>query len=150
MKVPEEYLGQLVAIQLARPVYIYDYAAHVRLLVRDKVNEEMIMLQHVMVPNVKDAQELAALQLQNVPIPMREATMDKLQAVQVVAIADDSVTVEMMMPSQDGTTMRVVRKTIPSSLILSCDRMVEFDRTPPEVTQKSFAVAPDKPRVQLR
>ena len=81
---------------------------------------------------------------------MREATLDKLQAVQVMSITDDSVTVDMMMPSPDGTTMRVVRKTVPSSLILSIDYMVEFDRSPPEVTQKSFAGAADKPRVQLR
>lgn len=145
MKVPEEYIGQLVAIQLARPVYIYDYAAHVKL----PMEAEQMMLQHVMVPACKP-EEIAQLQLGNQPIPMREATLDKLQAVQVKRIEEDSVTVEMMMPSQDGTVMRVVRKTIPSSLILSIDRMVAFDRTPPEVTHKTFASAADAPRVKLR
>jgi hypothetical protein len=149
MKVPQEYLGKLVAIQLARPTYVFDYAAHVKLLDNEGFLREELMLQPLMVPAVSP-QEASSLMVSGQPVPMRESTREVLTAVQVVAVADDSITVEMMIPNESGTSIRQVRKLIPSGLILAIDHMVTFEGAPPQVTQHREAAAPPATKVTLK
>lgn len=129
MKVSEEYVGKLVGMHLGRPVAMFEYGAHVKWDGRDLITPAP------MVKAVQDGTQSVA---------MSETLMGAL----VVAVADDSVTVKLLIPDPDGKSGVVMLKMIPSALILSIDTVDHVDAPMPTVTPRARAV-PHKPLVQL-
>ncbi len=129
MKVPEEYVGKLVGMHLGRPVAMFEYGAHV---VWDK--KELI----TPAPMIKN------LQGGTQSISMSETLMGAL----VVSVADDSITVKLLIPDPDGKSGVVMLKTIPTALILSIDAVDQVDAPMPTATSRAREAA-RKPLVQL-
>lgn len=149
MKIPADYLNQVVAVQLGRPVCVYDYAAHIHLVNDDgSKGEQQFMLKEVVEPAVEpvEAQRLHALQQ---PIPMRTAARDSITFAQVLAITEDSLTLRLFMPSEDNQGVRFIKKTIPSALVLSIDMVEQYEAPVPELVKMQRAPAPSKPLVTL-
>ena len=110
MRVSKEFVGKVVSIQVGRPLYIIDYAAHLKF-----ANKPQTMIAGE--PVMKGENPVA---------------MDILIAVEVIEVLDDNLTVQMVTPGQN-----LVRKTIPTALILSIDEVVEFEAANlPDVTKR--------------
>lgn len=121
MKVPKSYEGLFVCVQLAAPVYMFGYGAHV------KINGE----QHVMPsPIIKtDASGKQSSAMTNL-----------LTGVRVVRVHEDSVVFELY-DFDDAGTGTIMSKLVPSQLILSIDRVSSADAALPEVTVRTRAKA---------
>ena len=129
MKVSQEFVGKVVAVQFARPTYMFEYAAHVTYKDPATGAERTGLVPHpVQVPKPSANPEERPL-----AVAMER---DMLTAVTVVTVTDDSVTLEILMPIGDGSHGQVVRKTVPSALILSIDEIVSYDEMPMPVITK--------------
>lgn len=116
MKVSTELVGRIVSIQLARPVYITDYKAHVQ----TKDGRSLLMGEPVMTDTPKG------------PGPV---VMDILLACDVIAVSEDSVKVALIVGNGN-----VIHKTIPSALIAAIDEVVAFESDSlPTVTERKRA-----------
>ena len=108
MHVSKEFVGKVVSIQVGRPLYIIDYAAHFKFKDHVALAGEPVM---------KGEQPVA---------------MDIIIGSEVVEVLDDNITLVLMTPGGN-----VVRKTIPTALILSIDEVVEFEAANlPDVTKR--------------
>lgn len=122
MKVPKSYEGLFVCVQLAAPVYMFGYGAHV------KIKGE----QHVMpAPIIKaDASGKQSSAMTNL-----------LTGVRVVTVHEDSVVFELYDFEDAATTGTIMTKLVPEQLILSIDRVASVDAALPEVTVHTRAKA---------
>ncbi len=117
MKVSQGLVGEIVSIQLARPVYMTDYKAHIK--TRD--GRERMMGSPIMTETGKG------------PGPV---VMDILLGCDVLEVTEDSVRVAII------TDNNIIQKTIPSALIACIDRVVAFESDElPAVTERQRAVA---------
>lgn len=149
MHVSKELKGHLVAIQLARPTYAYEYGAHLSGLT-GSYQDELLVPQPIV---TCEPQELELAQLERRPPETRPTTRDALQAVLVHEVGDDFVAVDMLVPDRSGTSACTIRKTIPSSLIVAIDEVVAVDVDLPTVTRHVRAEpqpAPPQGRVTLK
>jgi len=114
MHVSKEFVGKLVSVQVGRPLYMIDYAAHFKF---------------------KDRTFLAGEPVMNGEKPL---AMDIIIGSEVVEVLDDNITLKMMTPGGN-----VVRKTIPTALILSIDEVLEFESDNlPDVTKRVRQASP--------
>jgi hypothetical protein len=102
MKVSPELVGHNVCVQLARPLYMIDYAGHLKLGDKSWFMGEPVMT------NTANGKGPILLEL--------------LYGVEVVAVTDDSVTVAQITESRS-----IVHHTFPSALILNISEVVKFD-----------------------
>lgn len=145
MKVPKSLEGRMVAVQLARPVYVFEYAAHIVL-----EGVSMLVPKMMLAPAVplEEAQNLA---INNRHVLMKPVMRDLLEIVQVKAVHDDCITVEMLVPLQNQDAyVSTVHKTIPSALIVSIDEVVQHEMPAPTLTQMVRQPAESKPLVALK
>ena len=124
MKVPKSYEGKLVGIHLARPVYMFEYGVHVKM----PSGVELLCP----APIMKEGSDLK-------PQP---SLSEFLMGAHVVSVEDDSITVELFVPNNDGKVGCVMEKCIPSGLILSIDNVKTFESEMPQVTRQVRAPAP--------
>lgn len=127
MKVPKDYKGYVVAIQLARPVYVFSYAAHIRWSIR---SEERIALQHAEAPlSSYTAEEISIMvKAGNQDDIERESVMrDAFPGVLVVDVADDSVTFALPVPSNLQGKVHLVHKTVGFENVVGVDVLHEHD-----------------------
>ncbi len=116
MKVSPELVGHMVSIQLARPVYMTDYKAHVQ----TKDGRALLMGEPIMTDTAKGTGPVV---------------MDILLGCDVIAVTEDSVKVAIIVGAGN-----VVHKTIPSALIAAIDEVVAFESDAlPTVTERKRA-----------
>lgn len=120
MKVSNELVGQVVTIQLARPLYIIDYASHV------KFSED-------------DQQLIGEPMLQGTREEPRPAAMDILIGVTVREVTDDSVTVELLTPKSNLSLI-----TVPSALIIQIAQITKHQPTELPTVTKYQAAEPSR------
>jgi len=96
---------------------MFEYGAHVRWDGRDLITPS---------PMIKTAQD------GNQSVAMSDTLVGAL----VVAVADDSVTLKLLIPDPDGKSGVMMIKTIPSALILSIDVVDQVDAPMPTVTPR--------------
>jgi hypothetical protein len=117
MKVSPELVGRVVTVQVARPLYVIDYAAHVKYLGKDE--------QLIGEPVMQGEKPLA---------------MDVFLGVEVVSVTDDQIRVVMYTPGQHRSAI-----TIPSGLILAITELTAFEPSDvPVVTTMKRQVAASK------
>ncbi len=88
MKIPKEDVGKTVTIELARPIYIMDYAAHVTY----PDGQKGLIGEPLKASAAKDAPPIA---------------MPLLIGVQVAEVGEDSVMVSMLTPGGNQSLIRV-------------------------------------------
>lgn len=132
MKIPKSYEGQLVCIHLGAPVYMFEYGAHMQLDGRELVTPA---------PVVRQVQgKEGAVQSQ--------AMSNLLIAVRVAEVADDSIAVDIFADHKgDPKRCSIIRKRVPSALVMSIDTVTAFDVEMPVPVQQ--IVQAPKPLVQL-
>ncbi len=141
MRIDPALVGHMIAVQFARPVYMYEYGAHVRLNGQSK---EHLMAQPIMTPDCTQEQAKAALATGVMP-PMKQMARDVLVGVLVSAVTEDSVTFDCLTPAPDGQSMMMVRKTVPSTIVVSIDEVVDHDMPLPAATRQVRAPAAAPP-----
>jgi hypothetical protein len=112
MKVPKEFEGKMVALQLARPVYMFEYGVHAKYQGKEYLVARPIVKEGPGGPDDPHAQA---------------AMTDVLLSALVVQVTDDMVTVAIFDPDPSGDTGNEMHKTIPSALILSIDEVAGFE-----------------------
>jgi hypothetical protein len=103
MKVSPELIGRVVSIQVAAPLYMIDYAAHLKYA----DGRQMLAGDVAMTKEGKEGSPVA---------------MNVFSTAEVVAVTDDSVTVALLLPSR-----ALVHKTIPERIIMSIDEVKAFE-----------------------
>lgn len=120
MKVPKELVGEIVAIQLARPMYVFTYAAHVQW--DAGAPQQKIALQHYYTPREGlDRQQLEVMAADRYHEAFEPATRDAFPGVRVLAVEEDSVTFEVPLPSNLPGRVHLVRKTVGFGDVVSLD-----------------------------
>lgn len=118
MQISEKLVGKHVAVQFARPVYMFDYVAHVKdalggdvgLLVSPKMRERVVGA--VPEPSVLD-----------------------FAICKVVEATDKYAVLQMFMPDdRDPRVGSYIHKQIDNAMILSCDYAIGTRAQAPQVT----------------
>ena len=133
MKVSPELVGHMITVQLARPLYMIDYVAHLK---------------------YSDGRTLLMGEPMKIPVgspgtnqEMKPVLMDILYGVTVVDVTDDSMTVKQLTPSQAS-----VVHTFPSSLILNIAEVVSAiaeELPTATTTRREVASAPGASKIIL-
>ena len=130
MKIPQSLVGKHVALQFARPLYIYEYGAHVA---------GGIMPAPMLEPQSDDEVAMRAARPVLGRTPMKQVARD--QAIgKLIASEDGSLTIELVVPRRlsdgniDDGAVVLVHKTVPCEIILSCDAVVDVEATLPQAT----------------
>ncbi len=117
MKVSPELVGHNVCVQLARPLYMIDYAGHLKL-----GDKSWLMGEPVMVETAKGKGPVL---------------LELLYGVEVVEVTEDSVTVAQITESRS-----IVHHTFPSAIVLNIAELDAFDIDElPTVTRAQRAVS---------
>jgi hypothetical protein len=127
MKVSPELVGRVVSVQVARPLYMIDYAAHMAYA----DGRKLLSGEPLMTENANGKGPVA---------------MDILLGAEVVAVAEDNITVAILMPSQS-----IVHHMIPSALIVDIAEVKVFESEvlPTITTRKRATVVDDNKRIIL-
>ncbi len=130
MKVPQSLVGKHVALQFARPLYIYEYGAHVG---------GGLLPAPMLEPQSEDEVAMRAAQSALGRKPMKQVARD--QAIgKLIASEDGAVTIELTVPRRlsdgnpDDSAVVLVHKTVPQEIILSCDAVVDVEAPVPQAT----------------
>jgi hypothetical protein len=117
MKLSKELEGHVVTIQLARPLYIVDYAGHLTHMALGKQGEQALLGEPV---------------LQQAGGETKPLVMDLLLGVTVRQVQDDHLVVRMITPGNHWSQV-----TVPSSLIMQIAEITYFEPTDlPAVTRQ--------------
>lgn len=136
MKVSPELVGKVVAIQLARPVYMFEYAAHVKW--PGVIEGEQAMVHPMMLPPPDPPSGMTHASDASPKVSVSELLLGAL----VKEVGDTYIEVALYDISRDGQVCNVMLKTVPSALILSIDRMDGFEVPVPDVITRKRAEAP--------
>lgn len=148
MYVPDRFVGKMVAVQIVRPVYVFEYGAHVTY---DHPNGEDQMVDgFVPMPILAPEYLTAESKVEGKAPRMKPIERDLFPSVVITATDEDSITFEMLVPTGDGSVGVAVRKTVPSALLLSIDEVVGFEVPMPTVTRRERQQAAPGPTVTLR
>ena len=125
MKVPANYVGKVVGIHLARPVYVFEYGAHARVGGEERALPVPLQMGRTIVDD--DGQKQTKVE---------PATTDMLMGAVVREITDDAIEVDLFVAhrgpeGQELPRGAVMRKRIPSSLIMSIDTVSDHDAEMP-------------------
>lgn len=129
MKLPEDLVGKVVAIQLGRPLMMFEYGAHLK---RPGSSDEELLGK----PITRDDPRDAAAALEGRPARQVAATMDFVMGVRVKAVGDDWIRYEILDPDERGTAGFTAEVTLPSLLVLQVVQITGFEVPMPEVTAK--------------
>lgn len=131
MNGPQALVGKYVALQFARPLYFYEYGAHVG---------GGVLPAPMLESQSKDAAQSvvgADGALRRPEVPMKQVTRD--QAIGKLIAADDGyLTIELTVPRllSDGNidegAVVIVHKTVRQEIILSCDAVVDVEAPVPQ------------------
>jgi len=128
MKLSKDLEGKVVTIQLARPLYICDYAGHMQHVVAG-LNQQALLCEPVV---QKEADQVKPL------------VMDLLLGVVVRDVSDDHLVVRTVTPGNHWCKI-----TVPSSLIMQVVELTAFEPNDlPTVTKHVRQVA-QEPLVKL-
>jgi len=140
MKIPEAFVGGIVAVHLARPVYMFTYSAHLKAAPGSQADQ--LYPEPLLAPAVT-REQLVELAQNNQQVPLAEKLTEVLIGTVLTSDADAAV-LEIMVPDSQGGRLHLVHKAISNSLILSADRIVGFDIKGPEVDVRR---APERSRI---
>lgn len=128
MELSKDLEGRVVTIQLARPLYIIDYAGHMQ-----TSGDSQVTVALLGEPVVQGNGE-----------QMKPLVMDLLLGVTVVAVNRDNIKVSMITPGNHRS-----EATVPTSLIMQVAEVIEFEPNDlPAVTRREREAA-RKPLIQL-
>lgn len=124
MEILAEDVGKIVAIQLARPLYMMQYAAHVTVETGDPA-------QAVLAPMIEST-KVDGVDIERVMV------RDLLTSVKIVKNNGDSVVLELMVPSRTSGKVHLIHKHIRSSDIVAYDVMLPagFNQDPPHAEER--------------
>jgi len=134
MKIPKSFEGHMVSMHLGRPLYTFDYGAHVKV-----GGQESFML----VPAMKEVTDAEG---------KKRAAPDMTEVIigaTIVEVTDDSVVFMLFVPDPDHKGGIVVRQVIPSALILNIIELFEYDAALPQMVRRQRAAAPEKPAPKI-
>lgn len=129
MKLSQDLVGKVVAIQLGRPLMMFEYGGHLK---RPDSSDELLIGK----PITRDAADDAAALHEGRPARQVAVTMDFVMGVRITAVGDDWLRYEIVDPDQSGTTGNTAEVTIPSLLALQVVEITGFEVPMPEVTAK--------------
>jgi len=132
MKVPKSFEGCMVSVQLGRPLYTFEYGAHVK--ARDK---DLFMV----VPVMKQAADKGG------NARMVADASEVIIGAMVDEVTDDSVVLKLFVPDQDNKGGIVVRLVIPSALILNMIELFEYDAALPTMVRHQRT--PENPKSKI-
>ena len=129
MKVPKSFEGCMVSMHLGRPVYAFEYGAHVKMLQREMLMATPVLKQ---VPGAEPG----------APARIVPDLSEVIIGAYVTEVGEDSVTMKLFMPDADGKNGVMVRRCIPSALILNIEEVFEFEPDVPQMSKRQRAPAP--------
>ncbi len=123
MQVHSWMVGEIVAIQLARPMYVFNYLAHA--LWENQGSAEQILLQRQEQPcSGLTEDEFKALVSQNRRDEAVEPVMrDHFTSVKIITVQDQTVTFEIPLPSNVPRKVHMIHKTVGFENIVSIDML---------------------------
>lgn len=128
MEIDRELVGRYVALQFARPVYVFVYGAHVP---GESGEQAMPCSTSEPIPLTQEqATKLEAMRRagQDVPAPRRPIMRDMMIGKLVdVFPTDETIVIEIVVPREDNKTFDLMRKHIDTGNILACDIVQEVD-----------------------
>lgn len=140
MKVSKEFLGRVVTIQLARPLYIIDYWAHIK---EAGHNDDLVGRPMFYPPEENEDPKKENEDPKKKPIPV---SMDLLIGARVVEVLDGGITVVMLSPVGNRVRIGLI-----ADFIMQVTSVEAFEPTDlPTVT--SFLREPEpkpKPKSQI-
>ena len=129
MKLSKDLEGHVVTIQLARPLYVMDYAGHMTRMEIGHQGEKVFLAEPVVQKNGSDVKPLV---------------MDLLLGVTVNVVADDHIVVQALTPG--GHWSKV---TVPTSLIIQVAEVTDFEPTDLPSVAKQVREPAREPLVKL-
>lgn len=141
MHIGEDLVGEYVALQFSRPIYVFEYGAHLR-----EGGETKLVPAPTFEPAPLSVEQMAQLKAlrdagQNVPTPRRISARDMVMG-KLVDVYDDTVVIELAVARDDSQTVDLLRKHVSSDVIISCDLVKEVEAAPPVATIQKRAQAP--------
>ncbi len=125
MELSEDFVGCVVTIQLARPLYVIDYAGHVKF-------------------HGHEAQLLGEPIVQGSGEQAKPLVMDLLLGVIVREVHKDHLLVEMITPGNNRSLV-----TVPTSLLMQVTEIIAFEPDDLPVVTRQVRQPAGKPLVQL-
>ena len=125
MKIPKSYEGKWVGLHLARPVYMFEYGAHVKWRDLDGLMPQLMMKPSGPPPGPGEEPKLAP------------AATDMIMGARVVTVTDDTIELLLYVPDADNQGGVLMRSMLPSALVIHVATVEEYDVSPPpEVVSK--------------
>jgi hypothetical protein len=130
MEIPKEFEGKMVALQLARPVYLFEYGAHAT---HPEKPAQYLVAQPLMKQNTGPGGP------GDPSNPPQASLTDLLLSALVVRVTKDMITVALFDPDGTGEIGNEMHKTIPNALVLSIDEVAGFEVAMPQLTTRRRA-----------